>query len=168
MQSDPTEHEIAPPGVPLRPPDMVMRLARMGAGFATRLSFMLSLIRRMNRERWRIEATRFELDDDGYGTVVYTAITPERRYSLIGYSQYLEPERRTDRVIAEAWDTTFTLFDGEPTPADVARLADQIPKQEAGRHQPERSGVSGSHVRHRRLGDRSGHLNDRIEGLRRL
>ena len=126
----------APPAVALRSPDMVMRLARMGAGFPTRLSFMRSLIRRMNRERWRIEPTRFELDDDGYGTVVYTAITPERRYSLIGYSQYLEPERRTDRVIAEAWDVTFALFDGEPTAADIARLAEQVPKQEAGRCRP--------------------------------
>ena len=120
----------------LRSPDTVMRLARMGAGFPTRLSFMRSLIRRMNRERWRIVPTRFELDDDGYGTVVYTAITPERRYSLIGYSQYLEPDRRTDRVIAEAWDTTFALFDGEPSAADVARLTEQVPKQEAGRCRP--------------------------------
>ena len=136
MQTDPTEHETVAPGVALRSPDVVMRLARMGAGFATRLSFMRSLIRRMNRERWRIVPTRFELDDEGYGTVVYTAITPERRYSLIGYSQYLEPERRTDRVIAEAWDTTFVLFDGEPSAADVARLAEQVPKQEAGRCRP--------------------------------
>ncbi len=136
MQTDRPEQQDASQAVPLRPPDTVMRLARMGAGFPTRLSFMRSLIRRMHRERWRIEPTRFELDDDGYGTVVYAAITPERRYSLIGYSQYLEPERRTDRVIAEAWDTTFTLFDGEPTAADIARLADQIPKQEAGRCRP--------------------------------
>ncbi len=100
MQSGPTEQEIATPGVALRSPDTVMRLARMGAGFPTRLSFMRSLIRRMNRERWRIVPTRFELDDDGYGTVVYTAITPERRYSLIGYSQYLEPDRRTARATA--------------------------------------------------------------------
>lgn len=120
----------------LRPPEAVMRLERMGAAFQTRLSFMRSLVRRMGRERWRIEATRFDLDDDGYGTVVYTATTPQRRYSLIGFSHYLAPECRTDRVIAEAWDATFSLFDGVPSDADIARLSEQTPQQEAGRYQP--------------------------------
>ena len=121
-------------GVAPRPPDVVMRLARMGASFPTRLSFMRSLIRLMHRERWRIEAARFDLDDEGYGTVVYTVTTPCRQYSLIGYSHHLEPERRTDRVIAEAWDATFSLFDGVPAAADVRRLAAETPRQEAGRY----------------------------------
>ena len=124
----------APGGVAPRPPDIVMRLERMGAAFPTRLSFMRSLIRRMHRERWRIEAARFDLDDEGYGTVVYTVTTPRRQYSLIGYSRHLEPERRTDRVIAEAWDATFSLFDGVPTEADIRRLATETPRQEAGRY----------------------------------
>ena len=111
-----------------------MRLARMGAAFPTRLSFMRGLIRHMHRERWRVEATRFDLDDDGYGTAVYTVTTPYRRYSLIGFSHRLEPERRTDRVIAEAWDATFSLFDGVPAEADVLRLAAEAPRQEAGRY----------------------------------
>lgn len=127
---------IAPSqGVDLRPPATVMRLARMGAAFPTRLSFMRSLIRRMHREDWRIAPTRFDLDDDGYGTVVYTVTTPVRQYSLIGYSHYLAPDQRTDRVIAEAWDATFTLFDGVPTAADVERLSAETPRQEAGRYQ---------------------------------
>ena len=111
-----------------------MRLDRMGAAFPTRLSFMRSLIRRMHRERWRIEATRFDLDDHGYGAVVYTATTPHRRYSLIGFSHHLDPGRRTDRVIAEAWDATFSLFDGVPSEADLQRLRAQTPRQEAGRY----------------------------------
>ena len=40
---------------------------------------------------------------------------------------------RTDRVIAEAWDTSYVLFDGEPSQADIERLAETVPKQEAGR-----------------------------------
>ena len=111
-----------------------MRLERMGAAFPTRLSFMRSLIRRMQRERWRIVATRFDLDGEGYGTVVYTVATPHRRYSLVGYSHHLEPERRTDRVIAEAWDGTFSLFDGVPDEVDIRRLAAETPRQEAGRY----------------------------------
>ena len=123
------------PEAKMRPPAEVMRLARMGASFQTRISFMRRLIRRMHRERWRIERTRFDLDDEGYGTALYVVTTPERCYSLVCFAHYLEPERRTDRVIAEAWDATFSLFDGVPTDADIDRLAKQTPKQEAGRFQ---------------------------------
>ncbi len=122
------------PGIPLRPPEVVMRLDRMGSSFPTRLSFMRSLVRRMHREAWRIEAARFDLDDDGFGEAVYTARTPDRCYSLVIFSRPLDDEHRTDRVIAEAWDTTCVLFDGEPTGADMRRLADNVPKQEAGRY----------------------------------
>ncbi len=110
-----------------------MRLERMGSFHPTRLSFMRSLVRRMSRERWRVERELFELDDDGYGTVVYRVITPERCYSLVGFSHYLEPEQRTDRVIAEAWDATFSLFDGIPEEHDVERLRKETPRQDAGR-----------------------------------
>ena len=37
-------------------------------------------------------------------------------------------------MIAEAWDATFVLFDGLPTPQDIARLAANVPRQEAGRY----------------------------------
>ena len=110
-----------------------MRLARMGSAFQTRLSFMRCLIRRMSREGWRIERSAVDWDEKGYGHAVYAARTPIRTYSLIAFSQYLDPEDRTDRVIAEKWDATFVLFDGEPTPEDIARLGNNVPLQEAGR-----------------------------------
>ena len=96
---------------------------------------MRRLIRRMHREHWHIKPTRFALDDEGYGMALYVVTTPERYYSLVCFSHYLEPQRRTDRVIAEAWDATFSLFDGVPSDADLDRLAKQTPKQEAGRFQ---------------------------------
>ena len=96
---------------------------------------MRQLIRRMNREGWRIRQERFALNDEGYGKALYVVSTPKRHYSLVCFSHHLEPKRRTDRVIAEAWDATFTLFDGVPTDADIDRLAKQTPKQEAGRFQ---------------------------------
>jgi hypothetical protein len=40
---------------------------------------------------------------------------------------------RSDRVIATAWDATFALFDGVPDEADLDRLEQNVPKQEAGR-----------------------------------
>jgi hypothetical protein len=120
----------------LRPPGEVMRLARMGSAFPTRLSFMRILIRRMHREGWRIAPREVALDEHGFGHAVYEAVTPDRVYSLVAFSNALDPERRTDRVIADAWDTTFTLFDGRPGAGDIERLRANTPKQEAGRFEP--------------------------------
>jgi hypothetical protein len=117
----------------LRSPEQVMGLARMGASHQTRLSFMRSLIRRMASENWRFERLRFDIDKDGYGVSVYAAHAPKHTYSLVAFTQELAPDERTDRVIAESWDATFNLFDGVPSDADIARLAENTPKQEAGR-----------------------------------
>jgi hypothetical protein len=119
--------------VPLRSPDQVMRLARLGAFHQSRLSFMRTLLRRLKREGWRFDRPLWQVDGRGEGVAVYRARGPERSYSLVCFAHDLDPAKRTDRVIAEAWDATFALFDGEPTAADIARLADNVPKQEAGR-----------------------------------
>ena len=118
---------------PLRAPETVMRLARLGSFHQSRLSFMRTLLRRMKRENWRFERPVFEIDEKGVGIAVYTAIGPERTYSLVCFGHDLPPEQRSDRVIAHAWDATFTLFDGMPTDADIERLSWNVPKQEAGR-----------------------------------
>ncbi len=112
-----------------------MHPERMGVAFPTRLSFMRSLIRRMNRERWRIECKELALDNDGYGHAIYTARGRDRAYSLVAFSHALEEDQRTDRVIAEAWDASFVLFDGIPDAADIDRLSEQTPRQEGGRFQ---------------------------------
>ena len=95
---------------------------------------MRILLRCMGRERWHVERTHFDLDEAGYGCAIYQVTAPTATYSLIAYSQYLDPADRTDRVIAEAWDATFVLFDGIPDPEDIERLALETPKQEAGRY----------------------------------
>jgi len=128
--------------VPLRDPDEIMTLACMGSAHQHRLSFMRILLRRLKRERWSFARTLWNLDANGYGTAVYTASSPERSYSLIAFSHYLEPEKRSDRVIATAWDATFTLFDGIPAPADIERLRGNVPKQEAGRVSSQELSVS--------------------------
>ncbi len=116
-----------------RPPQRVMRLARMGAAHQTRLSFMRILLRRMMRDNWRFERPVFDIGADGVGHAVYTAYGPERCYSLVAFAHDLPDEARSDRVIAEAWDATFTLFDGLPDDADIERLRANVPLQEAGR-----------------------------------
>lgn len=117
----------------IRPAHEVMKLSRLGASFQTRISFMRRLIRKMHKEDWRIDKKVFDLDSEGFGVALYVVSTPCRKYSLVCFSHYLDPEERTDRVIAESWDATFTLFDGIAQPRDIERLKQQTPKQELGR-----------------------------------
>jgi len=116
-----------------RDPATVMRLSRLGAFHQSRLSFMRILTRRMHRERWTFSRMVFAVDASGVGHAVYTVRTPQRSYSLVAFLHDLPDEQRSDRVIAEAWDATFTLFDGVPEAGDIARLSNNVPLQEAGR-----------------------------------
>lgn len=125
--------------VPLRTPPHMMRLARLGSFHQSRLSFMRILTRRMKREGWTFTRPVFDIDANGVGHAVYAAHTPDRTYSLVAFAHDLPADKRSDRVIAEAWDSTFTLFDGVPTEADIERLRANVPYQEAGR-------VSGSEL----------------------
>jgi hypothetical protein len=128
-------HRDAPvePHIEMRSPDEVAKLACMGSSHQHRLSFMRILLRRLKREGWTFTRSMWDLDRDGFGTAVYAATGPERNYSLVVFSHYLDPAMRSDRVIATAWDATFSLFDGVPSTADLMRLRANVPLQEAGR-----------------------------------
>lgn len=137
-----TTHTNWQPSQYHRSPETVMRLSRMGSAHQSRLSFMRTLLRRMKRENWQFECSLWEVDDHGVGRAVYQAKGPHRTYSLVAFAHDLPDELRSDRVIAEAWDATFTLFDGIPTEADLKRLANNVPKQEAGRITPSELSLS--------------------------
>lgn len=117
----------------LRSPDQVMRLNRLGSFHQCRLSFMRILLRHLAAEQWTFSQHCFEIDENGVGCAVYSAKGPERTYSLVAFAHNLPEEKRSDRVIADAWDATFTLFDGIPTQSDLDRLSENVPFQEAGR-----------------------------------
>lgn len=117
----------------LRPPDEVMRLDRLGAAHPTRLSFLRALLRRVEGEGWSYRRTAWEIDPEGFGHAVLTVVAPASTYSLVAFSTPLADEMRTDRVIAEAWDTSYVLYDGVPDAAEIARLRANAPRQEAGR-----------------------------------
>lgn len=116
-----------------RPGDEVMRLTRMGSSHPTRLSFLRALLRRLATEGWKIDRPIWDVDGSGAGHAVYRARDGSRIYSLVAFAHDLPDAMRSDRVIATAWDATFTLFDGDPTPADIKRLQANVPLQEAGR-----------------------------------
>ncbi|UTW08572.1 hypothetical protein [Pseudomonas benzenivorans] len=117
----------------LRPPHVVMDLERLGSLHQSRLSFMRCLVRKIMREGWRIEPRRFELDDQGYGTVIYRIQTSGDLFSFVLFSQYLDPDKRNDRVIASEWDLTMALCEGEVDEDYVEFLRRNVPLQEAGR-----------------------------------
>ena len=118
---------------PLRDPRTVMRLARLGAFHQSRLSFMRVLLRRLRNEGWHFDRPVFDIDERGVGVATYRVSGPQNTYTLVAFAHELDDSLRSDRVIAEAWDTTFTLCDGEVDAAQIERLSANVPKQEAGR-----------------------------------
>jgi len=111
-----------------------MQLARLGAFHQTRLSFLRAMLRHVAAAGYRFGYDRWEIDRGGVGAAVYVAEGPERAYSLVCFASDLDPALRTDRVIAEAWDAAFVLYDGIPDDSEIDRLRANAPKQEAGRY----------------------------------
>ncbi|MDW3222637.1 MAG: hypothetical protein R8G34_07060 [Paracoccaceae bacterium] len=124
---------IAPAQAPLRAPDVVMRLSRMGAMFPTRLSFLRTLTRFLSTEQAQVSRHVWQMCSDGYGHAVYCVDLGGYTYSLVAVSTQLAPQDRTDRVIATAWDTAYVLYDGVPDASEIARICASAPKQEAAR-----------------------------------
>jgi len=118
----------------MRPASLVMQLPRLGSLFQSRLSFARSLVRKMIKEAWRIETVLFDIDEHGYGTAMYRVDTPVGNYSFVLFSSHIDPDQRSDRVIARRWDLTFVLFEGAPTSDELDELKRNVPHQEAGRY----------------------------------
>ena len=117
--------------IELRHPEDVMKLSRLGSFHQSKLSFLRSFIREF--KNWEFNRDIFDLDKEGYGVVVYSVRKNKRIYSLICFSQHINAEERSDRVIATKWDAAFVLHDGVPTKNDIERLKENVPKQEIGR-----------------------------------
>ncbi|MCK0096938.1 hypothetical protein MWU60_15275 [Yoonia sp. F2084L] len=122
-----------PDQLPLRPPDTVMRLRRMGAAFPTRLSFLRTLMRALASDDVTVKRPVWEMSAEGYGHAVYTLRFGGYDYALVAVSTDLPPEMRTDRVIATAWDTAYVLYDGIPEQSEIDRIVASAPLQEAAR-----------------------------------
>ena len=117
----------------MRPASQVMQLERLGSFHQSRLSFMRTLVRRMVAENWQISSPVFDLDEQGYGTVVYQVEAKYGTFSYVLFSHYLDPDNRNDRVIADQWDLTMALCEGTVDAEQLDFLRNNVPKQEAGR-----------------------------------
>ncbi|MDC0460583.1 hypothetical protein OAN11_00010 [Candidatus Pelagibacter sp.] len=117
--------------VQLRDPNIIMKLSRLGSFHQSRLSFLRSFLDEF--KDWEYKNDLFDLDENGFGTAIYSFKKKERVYSLICFANKMSDEERSDRVIATKWDAAFTLHDGIPSKRDIERLKNEVPKQEVGR-----------------------------------
>ena len=117
--------------VSLRDPNSIMKLSRLGSFHQSKLSFLRSFLDEF--KDWDYNNDLFDLDENGFGTVIYSFKKNERVYSLICYANEINDDERSDRVIATKWDAAFTLHDGVPSKNDIERLRNEVPKQEVGR-----------------------------------
>lgn len=114
--------------------DVIMNAERLGAMHQTRVSFVRTLLRKIDREQWTLSTHLWDLDEQGYGTVIYRLNTPEHLYHLVVFCNELADEERNDRVIAQKWDVTFGLVFGEISEELLDNLQANVPLQEAGRN----------------------------------
>ena len=114
----------------------IMTLDKMGSRYPSRLSFSRSMLRRLLFDNWKISKSKFDLDDKGYGTAVYEININNNIYSLVCFSQHLDSADRSDRVIAEKWDTAYSLINGKLDDDELNRLRKNVPLQESGRNSP--------------------------------
>src|SRR4051794_24920473 len=91
------------PEVPLRG-RWIMTPERLSTFTANRLSFAPSLIRRMARERWQIDKTRFELDRDGRGIIVYRITMGQHIVNFLVLSDVVDAADKHERAFVEHWD----------------------------------------------------------------
>ncbi len=119
--------------VSLRSPSEIMRLSRMGQSFPSRLSFLPTLLRRLHQESAQVHRDVWNMNSDGHGHAIYSISLGGYTYSLVAITNELDDQNRTDRVIAEAWDSSFVLYDGVPDASEIQRLIRDVPKQEASR-----------------------------------
>ena len=117
----------------LRPPAVVMQPAVLGAARLTRYSFSRTMLRRAMRDRWRARRVRFDIDASGHGEAVYEIDADGHRLSFVAFTTAIDESEHTDRVIAERWEVTAALVEGEPTGEFLDLLRREVPLQESGR-----------------------------------
>ncbi|KRO56474.1 MAG: hypothetical protein ABS01_05065 [Pelagibacteraceae bacterium BACL5 MAG-120705-bin12] len=117
--------------IELRNPNVVMKLSRLGSFHQSKLSFLRSFLNEF--KDWEYKRDLFDLDDEGFGSAVYSFKKKDRIYSLVCFANKISDDERSDRVIATKWDAAFTLYDGSPAREDIERLKNEVPKQEVGR-----------------------------------
>ena len=112
----------------------VMKLRNLGSYHPTRLSFSRQLIITLIRENWIFKFQDWKINKLGKGYCVISVENKKDVFSIIIFSHLIKDEERSDRVIAEKWDFTFSLFTGIPNEKELKHLKKNVPLQENGDH----------------------------------
>ena len=112
----------------------VMKLRNLGSYHPTRLSFSRQLIITLIRENWIFKFQDWKINKLGKGYCVISVENKKDVFSIIIFSHLIKDEERSDRVIAEKWDFTFSLFTGIPNEKELKHLKKNVPLQENGNH----------------------------------
>ena len=115
-------------------PNDLMKLDILGSFHSTRLSFSRQLINEIFKKQWVFNILDWKINNKGKGSSIITVNTHENIYSLIVFAHLITDEDRSDRVIADKWDLTFTLFKGVPSKKELIHLKKNVPLQEKGQH----------------------------------
>ena len=127
---------------PLRHPADVMKLDRLGSFHQTRLSFSRQLIDELISNNWKTEIIKWNINSIGTGNAVIKISSKQRIYSLVVFCHQINDDERSDRVIAEKWDMTFSLFLGIPSKEEFDEMSKNLKIQELGRHLPKQLTLS--------------------------
>ena len=120
----------------LRPAEMVMKPASLGAVRMTRFSFSRSMIRRAFTNQWEIKLMVVDFDELGRGHIIYRILAEEKLFHFVAFTSTIDEALHTDRVIADVWDVTAALVEGEIDNDLLQFLRDEVPKQELSRLDP--------------------------------
>ena len=120
-----------PPNV--RNPKTVMNLERLGSLFPQKFSFMRILIRNLFKKDPNFQINKNKLNSDEKGHCVLSVELGKQVYSLVCFTEKLNPQERSDRVIATKWDASFCLYAGIPNDKQIEKLESQVKIQEKGR-----------------------------------
>ena len=127
---------------PLRHPADVMKLDRLGSFHQTRLSFSRQLIEELISNNWKTKIIKWNINSIGTGNAVIKISSKQRIYSLVVFCHQINDDERSDRVIAEKWDMTFSLFLGIPSKEELDEMSKNLKIQELGRHLPKQLTLS--------------------------
>ena len=127
---------------PLRHPANVMKLDRLGSFHQTRLSFSRQLIEELISNNWETKIIKWNINSIGTGNAVIKISSKQRIYSLVVFCHQINDDERSDRVIAEKWDMTFSLFLGIPSKEELDEMSKNLKIQELGRHLPKQLTLS--------------------------
>ena len=117
-----------------RSPEKVMILERLGSFHQSRLSFTRQLIDNLIINKCKFGVLKWSINSNGFGNAILKTNLNKETISFIVFCHQINDNERSDRVIAEKWDMTFSLFDGEPTESELDIMSKNLKIQESGRH----------------------------------